>query len=161
MPFCGLVSQNLYLLAQFSLYVHKSGLKPDSFHFISFPKTYMGRIPQAISVKNKQKSSLNFLLRAGLADTPAAADNAKVNTINIPIVPGMSSTENTFEKKSPSVVYWRSEMNGKRRKHATSSRCWINVGPPSTTLAQHWTNNGSMSLFAGLGEANQDFVPQR
>ena len=25
------------LLAQFSLYVHKSGLKPDSFHFISFP----------------------------------------------------------------------------------------------------------------------------
>ena len=24
------------LLAQFSLYVHKSGLKPDSFHFISF-----------------------------------------------------------------------------------------------------------------------------
>ena len=26
------------LLAQFSLYVHKGGLKPDSFHFISFPK---------------------------------------------------------------------------------------------------------------------------
>ena len=27
------------LLAQFSLYVHKSGLKPDSFHFISFKKS--------------------------------------------------------------------------------------------------------------------------
>ena len=27
------------LLAQFSLYVHKSGLKPDSFHFISFCQT--------------------------------------------------------------------------------------------------------------------------
>ena len=27
------------LLAQFSLYVHKGGLKPDSFHFISFPVT--------------------------------------------------------------------------------------------------------------------------
>ena len=26
------------LLAQFSLYVHKGGLKPDSFHFISFIK---------------------------------------------------------------------------------------------------------------------------
>ena len=25
------------LLAQFSLYVHKDGLKPDSFHFIYFP----------------------------------------------------------------------------------------------------------------------------
>ena len=29
------------LLAQFSLYVHKSGLKPDSFHFISkIPNCY-------------------------------------------------------------------------------------------------------------------------
>ena len=27
------------LLAQFSLYVHKGGLKPDSFHFISFPSS--------------------------------------------------------------------------------------------------------------------------
>ena len=27
------------LLAQFSLYVHKGGLKPDSFHFILFPRT--------------------------------------------------------------------------------------------------------------------------
>ena len=30
------------LLAQFSLYVHKGGLKPDSFHFISHP-TYVKR----------------------------------------------------------------------------------------------------------------------
>ena len=28
------------LLAQFSLYVHKGGLKPDSFHFILLPNTY-------------------------------------------------------------------------------------------------------------------------
>ena len=28
-----------FLLAQFSLYVHKGGLKPDSFHFISFRKS--------------------------------------------------------------------------------------------------------------------------
>ena len=28
------------LLAQFSLYVHKGGLKPDSFHFISFPGAF-------------------------------------------------------------------------------------------------------------------------
>ena len=25
------------------------------------------------------------------------------------------------------------------------SNCWINVGPASTTLAQHWSNNGWMS----------------
>ena len=29
------------LLAQFSLYVHKGGLKPDSFHFISFQRNYI------------------------------------------------------------------------------------------------------------------------
>ena len=29
------------LLAQFSLYVHKSGLKPDSFHFIFRPNTFV------------------------------------------------------------------------------------------------------------------------
>ena len=31
------------LLAQFSLYVHKGGLKPDSFHFISFRQAYNSR----------------------------------------------------------------------------------------------------------------------
>ena len=34
------------LLAQFSLYVHKGGLKPDSFHFISF-------VHQAMSLRVK------------------------------------------------------------------------------------------------------------
>ena len=28
------------LLAQFSLYVHKGGLKPDSFHFLQWPQTH-------------------------------------------------------------------------------------------------------------------------
>ena len=32
------------LLAQFSLYVHKGGLKPDSFHFISFVYRYVTKI---------------------------------------------------------------------------------------------------------------------
>ena len=31
------------LLAQFSLYVHKGGLKPDSFHFISFLTPWPGQ----------------------------------------------------------------------------------------------------------------------
>ena len=34
------------LLAQFSLYVHKGGLKPDSFHFISFILSGFHDIPQ-------------------------------------------------------------------------------------------------------------------
>ena len=35
------------LLAQFSLYVHKGGLKPDSFHFISF------QFSEGVTFKNK------------------------------------------------------------------------------------------------------------
>ena len=32
-----------------------------------------------------------------------------------------------------------------------SVHCWLNVGPPSPTLDQHWANNGS--VFAGLPRA--------
>ena len=32
------------LLAQFSLYVHKGGLKPDSFHFIYFPQKVLEQV---------------------------------------------------------------------------------------------------------------------
>ena len=35
------------LLAQFSLYVHKGGLKPDSFHFISLCLTWVGQMDHA------------------------------------------------------------------------------------------------------------------
>ena len=41
------------LLAQFSLYVHKGGLKPDSFHFI-------------LSIRSVQTSHVYILLRAEL-----------------------------------------------------------------------------------------------
>ena len=30
-------------------------------------------------------------------------------------------------------------------KHETLSRCWANVGPPSTTLAQYWPDISSIS----------------
>ena len=35
------------LLAQFSLYVHKGGLKPDSFHFVDSKTTLAGRLVSA------------------------------------------------------------------------------------------------------------------
>ena len=40
------------------------------------------------------------------------------------------------------VVLW---IRNTPNKQETFSHCWVNVGPPSTTLAQHWTNHGSMS----------------
>ena len=43
------------LLAQFSLYVHKGGLKPDSFHFISF---HITSSPTLSSFKQNLKTHL-------------------------------------------------------------------------------------------------------
>ena len=49
---------------------------------------------------------------------------------------------------------WRGAC-GQGSKHETLSHCWFNVGPPSTTLAQHWTNNDSMSRVCWEGSSNQ------
>ena len=32
------------------------------------------------------------------------------------------------------------------QKRRSLTHCWFNVGPPSATLAQHWSNNGGTSL---------------
>ena len=54
------------LLAQFSLYVHKGGLKPDSFHFICArgiqpaPETFNLRQRHSISTRNMQHAPDTF-----------------------------------------------------------------------------------------------------
>ena len=40
----------------------------------------------------------------------------------------------------------QSELPG---KHETSTYCWNNAGPPSTTLAHHWSNIIGYLVFAG------------
>ena len=41
---------------------------------------------------------------------------------------------------------------GRPSKHETSTQCWANVGPPSTTLSQHYPVLGYRVVFgAGLG----------
>ena len=54
------------LLAQFSLYVHKGGLKPDSFHFISFT--------EVIFIDN-------FTSCPGVESTPNDADRALIQCV--------------------------------------------------------------------------------
>ena len=41
------------LLAQFSLYVHKGGLKPDSFHFPPFPWFYTATLSSSLPISRK------------------------------------------------------------------------------------------------------------
>ena len=36
------------------------------------------------------------------------------------------------------------------QQHKILTHCWVNVGPPSATPAQHWPNNGPMSRFAWI-----------
>ena len=51
------------LLAQFSLYVHKGGLKPDSFHFISFA-TYTNIVQQNKFIQTINPSGQFFYPRS-------------------------------------------------------------------------------------------------
>ena len=46
---------------------------------------------------------------------------------------------------SSHAVFLPTSFRKKVIKHETSTQCWSNVGPPSTTLAQHWFNIGWMS----------------
>ena len=50
------------LLAQFSLYVHKGGLKPDSFHFISFPDADNSGLAYSPSIYLNVWRSVQFCL---------------------------------------------------------------------------------------------------
>ena len=36
------------------------------------------------------------------------------------------------------------------RRHRVSARCWFNVGPPSSTLAQYCPDSGSVLVIAGM-----------
>ena len=47
------------------------------------------------------------------------------------------------------------------RKHETSTQCYTNVGPPSTTLARHWYNIGSMSRICWLWNPGRFVIAER
>ena len=49
---------------------------------------------------------------------------------------------------------WWPTRSSNPSKHESLTHCWFNVGPPTTTLAQHWTNNG-WKYRAGL-ETQED-----
>ena len=58
------------------------------------------------------------------------------------------------------VNFWCSHENISY-KHKTSTKCWVNFGPPSVKLAQHWTNIGSMYLAWWEGVSHVDVDPWR
>ena len=57
------------LLAQFSLYVHKGGLKPDSFHFIS-TKHFVNSMRMFVQILTQKRKLI--ILAAGLVNHPVS-----------------------------------------------------------------------------------------
>ena len=105
------------LLAQFSLYVHKGGLKPDSFHFILFLLAY--DVPRTKDV--------------GLATKFWSQPTAGSMPVNL-----LRRWPNT--NPSLGLLYTL-------RKHVTFTQCCFNVDPKSSTLAQHWNSIGWLYCF--------------
>ena len=69
------------LLAQFSLYVHKGGLKPDSFHFLSEPPTsgkqYLLHSHSLISAFKESRASANSTISCKKFKSNPPAMNSK------------------------------------------------------------------------------------
>ena len=102
------------LLAQFSLYVHKGGLKPDSFHFLPL----RGSSTQPITAAWVDYRWLDKYF-------DDHADQTRIQTRW-----GCSEARQ--------ISGWSQQT------HEAWSQCRINAGPPSTTVTQHWFYIGWM-----------------
>ena len=65
------------LLAQFSLYVHKSGLNPDSFHFQVWPYFDRNSLCYFVQIKSQAHLLLIFEGSSGLTHPSAPAGNER------------------------------------------------------------------------------------
>ena len=55
-----------------------------------------------------------------------------------------------FKSKQLLLFDFALQNNFRPSKHDTFTQCWINVGPSSTTLGQHWFNIGWMSRVCSV-----------
>ena len=115
------------LLTQFSLYVHKSGLKPDSFHSPHSDWWILVCFTLAI----KERSSQSGARTRDLRFSKQAVSNQCTRTHALWIY--------NHQIMSPLA------QPGEVPFHDTLTQCWTNVGPESQTVAKHWSNIGSMS----------------
>ena len=128
------------LLVQFSLYVHKGGLKPDSFHYHGclLWKTVLIRphsdwwILVCFTFTMKERSSQNG----------ARTRDLRLSKQAVLIAPGPTPCEFTIIRSGARP---HSRVRSHSSKHDTLTQCWTNVGPASQTVAQHWPIIGSMS----------------
>ena len=106
------------LLAQFSLYVHKGGLKPDSFHFISFLKLLDPKHVLICPVNTKQ-----------LYDFMQCWTNVE-------------DVGPTLYKWYTNVLYLLGRRTFSQTLYIYSMlvQCWASVADVGLALIQHWIN---------------------
>ena len=108
------------LLAQFSLYVHKSCLKPDSFIFLSNP--------------SKQDTFTQWRFNVGRRRSLADDGPTLIrHRVNVSCLLGFVSCN---------------QLNSYNDVLYPLAQTWIIVGPASWTVDQHWWKNGLM-YFVG------------
>ena len=154
------------LLAQFSLYVHKSGLKPDIFQFISSTWKTRGIGPMLLCIWEclvfsgyclpprawwlayKRWPSLGPVLFQHLLSIVLLvwyrAGKKQFVSLKLECQSGGRTAITNF----PAIVSdTLSAIAPAHRKHKIYSQCCYSVGPPSTTLAQHYSSIRKMSCI--------------
>ena len=122
------------LLAKFSLYVHRGGLNPDSFHFgFNLNSTRSKWSPGHI----ERGDTMIFLWK-----TQVGSARLKPGT------PEYWRERQTLYQCTRINVPWISSK-------ANTKYCRTNVGPPFTTLAQHWTSICAMSRICWMHNKSQ------
>ena len=110
------------LLAQFSLYVHKGGLKPDSFHFICY-KTH--RIIVAFSdlrvavIASGQKKSMHTLIFFPIVLSPRTIGDVSPNSSELCVTLGEHSARYSKVQDVP-------DTSAKHRRCSQHAR--VNIG---------------------------------
>ena len=130
---------HLTILKRFSLYVHKSGLKPNSFRFIFKSASQVVMYP--IYFLHIEGLILSIHLSAEL--------NGEHNLLWLHSL-GISTdrvVNPVFARWCSILTQPRSCQKAESNKHKTLIQCRINACPASAPLAQHWNNTGQYSVF--------------
>ena len=140
------------LLAQFSLYVHKSGLKPDSFHFIwvlmswLLCNTHNGEIIHSIVVSNR----IFLMFLHSLVKLPSYF------SITFLSEGSLFLTRWSFWSKSSCCYFLVRQRSNLPCPTPANTKHLYNIWTKSTQRLRRWSNNVQMlfkcCVFAGIAE---------
>ena len=160
-------------LAQFSLYVHKGGLKPDSFHFILLrfvcsKRTWIDSNTFAANLKSVWTEETYGLVNRFKIQWQKVHVGRFDGLVNPVLVltdlmrikrSGLVNRLKTGRIKQDLIYIYFPSTNWYPSKHDTLNQCCFNVESASAILAQQW-NHISLKLLVGFilcGAARKEF----